>query len=309
MMRIEYVDRVSGRVEEERIYGRWALSLLYGESLPARIFSFFFLPVIARISWISRWYGYLQQKPASKRKIAPFIAEFQIDTTEFAEKNFLCFNDFFIRKLKKEKRPIVGDENVAVMPADGRYLVFPNLTRSDRFYVKGQTFDLSSFLCDASLAKRFENGAMVIARLCPTDYHRFHFPCEGTPSLAKEIPGPLFSVNPIALQKKLSILSENKRMVTEIQTKHFGSMLFAEVGATCVGSIHQTFNAEKEVKKGDEKGFFSFGGSCVLLFFEEGKIFFDEDLIANSQKGLETKCLFGTSLGRKERSKEQIGQL
>ncbi|HLB53186.1 MAG TPA: archaetidylserine decarboxylase [Chlamydiales bacterium] len=296
-MRIQYVDRVSGKSEEEKIYGRWALALLYGESFPARVFSFFFLPIIARISWISKWYGYLQTRPSSKRKVASFIATFRVDTTEFAESEFSCFNDFFIRKLKKEKRPLALGEDRAVLPADGRYLVFPNLLKTKQFYVKGQKFDLTSFLFDPNLARQFENGGMVIARLCPTDYHRFHFPCDGIPSAARLIQGALFSVNPIALRKKLSILAENKRMVTEIETKQFGRMLFIEIGATCVGSIHQTYKAGKEVKKGDEKGYFSFGGSCVILLFEKGRIAFDSDLIENSRKGLETKCFFGTSLG------------
>src|SRR6202044_707631 len=105
-----------------------------------------------------------------------------------------------------------------------------------------------------ALAEQFANGSVVLARLCPCDYHRFHFPCDAIPGPAKLINGPLYSVNPIALCKNLSILSENKRMITELETDHFGKVLYIEVGATNVGSIHQTFTPYQRYKKGDEKG-------------------------------------------------------
>ncbi len=297
-MEVEYVDRETGKVEVEKIYGRWALSLFYGESIGARIFSFFFLPLLARIPWISAWYGYLQKRPSSVRKIEPFISAFHVDASEFERQDFQSFNDFFIRKLRPERRPIDPDPNRAVLPADGRYFVFPDLSRTNAFYVKGQEFDLASFLRETALAHRLGSGSMVIARLCPTDYHRFHFPCEGVADLARPIEGSLFSVNPIALRKKLNILWENKRMITEVETDRFGTVIFVEVGATCVGSIHQTYVGGHRVRKGEEKGYFSFGGSCIVLLFEKGQIEFDADLVRNSENGLETKALFGSSLGR-----------
>lgn len=296
-MEIEYIDRQTGRIETETIYGRWALALLYGESRFSRFFSFLFLPIIARISWLSQWYGYLQTRPRSARKVARFIAAYHIDVSEFRESTFPSFNAFFIRKLKEEKRPILSGSTRAALPADGRYLVFPNLHLADQFYVKGQRFDLAAFLQDPSAARRFADGSMLIARLCPTDYHRFHFPCAGVPGPARLINGPLFSVNPLALRKKLWILTENKRMVTEIDTEQFGMVFYIEVGATFVGSIHQTYRPEVKVAKGEEKGYFSFGGSCLVLLFEKGRIRFDEDLVRNSKNGFETKALFGSSLG------------
>ncbi len=298
LMEIKYIDRQTGKIEIEQIYGRWALALLYGESRFAQLFSFFVLPIISRVSWMSRWYGFLQTRPASARKVAPFIAAYGIDASEFASSSFASFNDFFIRKLKKERRPIAQGEDVAALPADGRYLVFPDLQQTSGFYVKGQQFDLPSFLQDSAMARRFEDGAMLIARLCPTDYHRFHFPCKGVPCSAREINGPLFSVNPIALRKKLGILAENKRMITEIETERFGTILYVEVGATFVGSIHQTYTPNIQVEKGEEKGYFSFGGSCLVLLFEARRIVFDADLIANSENGFETRALFGGSFGR-----------
>ncbi len=297
-MDIQYVNRATGRVEIEKIYGHRTLSLLYGDSLTSRFFSFFLLPLLARVPLFSQFYGYLQKLPTSRKKIEPFIATYGVDPAEFAEKTFQSFNDFFIRKLKPGSRPIQQNPETAILPADGRYLVFPDLDNVKQFYIKGQQFDLSEFLRDSVYGHRYCSGSMVIARLCPSDYHRFHFPTEGTPSSARNIQGPLFSVNPIALKKRLAILWENQRVVTEIDAGPFGTILYVEVGATCVGTIHQTYLPEKKVQKGDEKGYFSFGGSCIVLLLEKGRISFDRDLIENSQRGLETKALFGQSLGR-----------
>jgi len=297
-MDIQYIERKTGELKEEKIYGRWALSLLYGNSYCSRLFSLAFLPLLARIPWVSKAYGFFQKKPKSARKIAPFIAAYGVDSSEFSDTHFASFNDFFIRKLKPEKRPIASDPLIATLPADARYLVFPDLSQVDGFYVKGQRFDLQSFLQDRVLARRFSHGSMMIARLCPTDYHRFHFPCDGTAGEAQLVDGPLFSVNPLALRKRLSILSENKRMITEIDTEKFGTILYVEVGATCVGTIHQTYCSGEVVRKGDEKGFFSFGGSCLVLLFEPGRISFDEDLVRHSKAGVETKACFGGSMGK-----------
>jgi phosphatidylserine decarboxylase len=138
---------------------------------------------------------------------------------------------------------------------------------------------------------------MVIARLCPVDYHRFHFPCDGLADTPQLINGPLYSVNPIALQRRFAILSENKRVITEIESELFGTVLFVEIGATAVGTIKQTFRPNQVVYKGQEKGYFEFGGSCIVLLFEENRIVFDADLVANTKQGFETLVKFGESLG------------
>lgn len=290
-MDIVYVDRKTGQKKIEKVYGHKALSLLYGSN---PLFSWLLLPLLARFPWFSRLVGYWHKRSKSVQKIAPFIQAYGIDASEFAEADFRSFNDFFIRKLKPERRPINPNPKVIIAPADGRYLVYPKFHKFD---VKGRTFSLSEFLKDPSLARRYREGSMAIIRLCPTDYHRFHFPVDGTPSPARLINGPLYSVNPIALRKNMRILCENKRMITEIKTSQFGNVLYVEVGATSVGSIHQTYVPERPVKKGAEKGFFEFGASCIVLLFEPGQIVFDADLAANTENGFETLCHFGQSLG------------
>ena len=138
---------------------------------------------------------------------------------------------------------------------------------------------------------------MLISRLAPVDYHRFHFPCAGTPGRASEIKGPLFSVNPIALRRSVRYLVQNKRMVTLLETERFGLVALIEVGATMVGGIRQSFIPGTKVKKGDEKGLFKFGGSCVITLFQRDRIVFDADLREQSLNHIETYAKMGERLG------------
>lgn len=294
MSEIRYIDRASGKVEVEKVYGLFFIKLLYG-----RHPGYWLSHPVSQWPFFSRLYGILQKMSFSRKKILPFIRKYQIDSSEFLDPidSFTSFNDFFIRKLKLSARPIAKDSQI-VLPADARYLFYPQIHLSDGFLVKGKKFLLPKLLQDEELAKRYEQGSMLIARLCPVDYHRFHFPCECVPSPAKEIPGHLYSVNPLALKRNIEILTQNKRMITHLETERFGTILYIEVGATYVGTITQTYTPGERVLKGAEKGYFAFGGSCLILLFEPWKIQFDQDLVDASARGLEIRGLLGQSLGR-----------
>lgn len=292
-------DRQAQKLTFEKTYGEFFLKLAYGHHWFSKIFYSIFLPIITSFSFLSSFYGWLQKCSWSRRKIKPFIKKYEIDASEFEKPidTFTSFNDFFIRKLKAGARPVVEDPNVMIAPADARYLVLPKVHNHHRFSIKKATFNLGSFLTNQAISTHFEGGSMVIARLCPLDYHRFHFPFDATikqePTL---INGSLYSVSPWALKKRFSILAENKRVITLLDSPTFGLVAFVEIGATCVGTIWQTYT-QNEVKKGDEKGYFSFGGSSIVMLFEPGRITFDEDLLSYSKQGIETVCKWGTRLG------------
>lgn len=300
MTRIFYLDRKTKRVEEEKVYGKFYVECAYGSQPFFQPLKKILTPCLTNSHWFSRFYGCMQKASSSKKKILPFIEKFHLDTSEFLDpvESFACFNDFFVRKLKKEARPIEENPKVATLPADGRYLVFQDISKSSHFYIKGQRLDMKELLKNDSLLKEYFNASVVFARLCPTDYHRFHFPCDCIASKPKLINGALHSVNPIALRQNIKILSENKRVLTELHTKEFGKVLYIEVGAIAVGSIKQTFTPDKSYKKGDEKGYFEFGGSTVLLLFKQGSITFEEDLLSASYEKLEVKANMGEALGR-----------
>jgi phosphatidylserine decarboxylase len=183
---------------------------------------------------------------------------------------------------------------VAVSPADGKILAYAHISNSD-FIIKGYRFDVSSFL-NGRLAQNYLDGTLVIIRLAPFDYHRFHFPMSGSVSPITRIDGDYYSVNPLALRKMAEIFCLNKREFTIISNPLFGDVVMAEVGATMVGTIVQTYTGNF-VKKGDEKGYFKFGGSTVVLLFEKNKIRIDEDLLMNTSKGYETVIRVGERIG------------
>lgn len=300
MESIIYLDRASGKKETEKVYKGGALKLLYGTSLLSKLIGAPLVHSLARFPFFSAFYGYLQDLPSSAKKVSTFIKDFGLDVSEFAQKpdSYVSFNDFFTRKLKASARPITSENASAVIPADGRYWFYPRFNAAEGIIVKGQTFNLATLLDDEALAEKYQQGAMVIARLCPTDYHRYHFPANCTPGITQMINGWLYSVNPIAIKKNLQIFTQNKRTLCKLQTEQFGTILFMEIGATCVGAIHQTYTPGKAYSKGDEKGFFSFGASSLILLFEPGTIQFDQDLLDATAQGVEIRCLMGQSMGQ-----------
>ena len=284
---IKYVDRETGQVLIENVYGEKWLDWLYHNPVGEAT-----LWTIAKRKLITSLYGDEMEKPASADKIVPFVKEYGVDLSIAQKQNFTSFNDFFIRKLKPEARPIVADSLAVASPADGKILAYENIKNAD-FYIKGFRFNVNTFLNNPDLAKKYEDGTMIVFRLAPPDYHRYHFPISGTTGSSNiKINGHYYSVNPLALRKKAEIFWLNKREYGVMKSPLFGDVVMVEVGATMVGSMIQTYTVTT-VKKGEEKGYFKFGGSTVVLLFEKDKIKIDNDLLMNTSKGLETTIKMG----------------
>ncbi|KAF3435181.1 hypothetical protein FNV43_RR22268 [Rhamnella rubrinervis] len=253
---------------------------------------------------ISEKQGRQMSSLESAKDISKFV-EFFKDQINLADikhplEHFKTFNEFFVRELKPGARPIayMDDDSVAVCAADCRLTAFKSVDDSLRFWIKGRKFSIQGLLGQETCSNAFIGGTLVIFRLAPQDYHRFHAPVTGTMEKFINIPGCLYTVNPIAVNSKYcNVFTENKRVVTVISTAEFGKVAFVAIGATMVGSI--TFSKEEgdHVKKGDELGYFSFGGSTVICVFEKDSIEIDEDLLANSARSLETLVSVGMKLG------------
>ena len=291
---IRYFHRTKQVVETEQVYGGDWLRWTYGTGLGR-----FALNTLVKRAVVSRYYGWKMSQRSSAHRVLPFIVDYGLDVDEFAKKPyaFKSFNEFFYRALRPGARPIAGDERTAVLPADGRHLAFQNVDAAEGFYAKGQRFDLKSFLGSEELGGEFAGGSLLISRLCPVDYHRFHFPVAGTPGEPRLINGFLYSVSPVALRQNLAYLWENKRVVTLVESPVFGKVAVCEIGATMVGTIRQIYVPGRAVPKGEEKGLFKFGGSCVVSIFQPGRIKLDADLVQHSAGGLEVYARMGESLG------------
>lgn len=282
-------------METEQVYGEGFLRWTYGH--PAGALA---LWALVKRPFFSEWYGRRMSTPASAARVRPFIERYRLDAGDFADapESYRSFNEFFFRKLKPEARPVDPDENSVVFPADGRHLGFQRASAIEGVFVKGQKFDLPTLLGDSALAARYADGALVLSRLCPVDYHRFHFPLAGVPGEVRLIDGPLFSVSPIALRKRLSYLWTNKRTITKLETRNAGTLLLLEIGATCVGTIGQTYKPGGPVEKGAEKGFFAFGGSSTLTIFEPGAVKLEADLAEHSSRRTELYARVGSRMAR-----------
>jgi len=300
--RLLIFDRHLKTISEEAIFGERWLRMVYG-CKPGRISS----GVVLGKAWFSIICGSWMNTRFSARKIPAFVSRYSIDMGEFETPagGWRSFNEFFARKLRDGARPVVADENAIVLPADGRHSAYPDGADLSGLVVKGRPFTLSELFGGEDAARPFQGGALVVSRLCPTDYHRFHFPLAGIPAGAKLVRGRYDSVSPVAIRAGARSLCENKRMITILRTQSCGDVALIEVGAACVGRIEQTFTPEVPVKKGDEKGYFLFGGSTVITVFQKGRAILSEDLVRQTGTGIETYAKMGGEMGTTTRASQE----
>ncbi len=291
-MQIRYIDRSTGKIKTESPPAEGLIKFLYGNPLGRATV----LPLVKQ-KFISAWYGRRMDAPASKKNIPDFVESLGIDLGE-AQKTlpeFTSFNDFFYRKLKPGARPVASG---LVSPGDGRLLAFEQVGDVHQFYVKGQPFTLTDFLQDEALAREFSGAAMLILRLAPNDYHRYHFPYAGIPTASKDIQGAYYSVSPHALVHNFTrVFCENKRKYCCLRTGEKGDMLLAPVGAAMVGTIIDTYEPETPCAAGDEMGYFAFGGSSLVVLVDPKHFTIDADLLQNTRDGLETFVRMGERIG------------
>ncbi|SFU39594.1 phosphatidylserine decarboxylase [Pustulibacterium marinum] len=291
-MEIKYINRATGAIETENPPAVGLLKFLYKNPIGTKTI----LP-FAKRKLITALFGKRMDKPASIQKIQPFIDALGIDMSESKKQvaEFTSFNDFFYRMLKPGARPIGKG---LVSPGDGRLLAFENFEDVHHFYVKGRKFTLKEFLGDEVLAKKYKKASMIILRLAPNDYHRYHFPYAGVPSAIQPIKGHYYSVSPYALiQNFTKVFCENKRELCTLEITDKTPMLILPVGATMVGSMHSTFTPEKAVEKGEEMGYFAFGGSTVVMLFNSKDFEISPDLLENTKNKLETYVKMGETIG------------
>ena len=284
---IHYFNRYKKTIEEEKVYGNWAINWLYNSTLGGLVGQ-----VLAHGKIFNFFYGLAQNSFFSKRKIDPFVKKFAIEMEDFEETPYSSFNQFFIRRFKEGKRNFV--EAKEQMPAfcEGRYFGHKALSPEQTVPVKGKYLLGEQLLGNQKWGQVFAHGPILIARLCPTDYHRFHFPDRGKVLEHYPLKGLLHSVNPLALTKRPNIFATNYREVTILESENFGLLAYIEVGAMGVGKIVQSASKDN-FSRGEEKGYFLFGGSSVILLGTKGAWSPTEDILDNTAQGRETFVRLG----------------
>jgi phosphatidylserine decarboxylase len=305
------LDRQTGEktFEAMSIYVRVGMHLLYYGSEQEK--ALHWKKTLALLQAQSEKMGQQYDSPESKQHIVPFIQSFNLEPTlfEMVEPNpdaYPTFNAFFGREIKESARPIAEPENelVASSPADCRLTAFPTVDLATKYWIKGYGFTLERLLGDAELASRLNGGSMVIARLAPQDYHRWHAPVSGTVQAIKDIQGAYYTVNPQAINEPgtLDVFCENKRSVMTLQRSATGSPIaIVAVGAMLVGSIKYVGGVDTvgtQVRRGQCMGSFYYGGSTVIVLYPPGELTLDEDLVRNSTEAkMETYMKVGWRVG------------
>lgn len=293
---------MTGQTEIEKVYGDWFINFLYCSVAGQRLGGIF------TNKYFSKLYGSLQDLPTSGRKVRPFIDKFNINIDEYEpgslggkdiRYSYRTFNEFFIRKFKMGARPFVSEPHLMPALAEARYVGFDAIDEKRLYPVKGHYLLAKDLIGNDQLAKIFEGGPLIIARLCPVDYHRYHYPDNGKVLDHFSVSGAYDSVNPLALKHKNQIFIQNERYVSILQTENFGRLAYIEVGAICVGKIVQSHPWKKPFMRGEEKGYFLFGGSTVILLGEKGKWKPSSDITANTAKGIETYLHLGQEVAVK----------
>lgn len=265
------------------------LAFLY-RSIPGRV-----LLRLLRARWVSRLGGWYMDSPLSRGRVRRALRDNAVDMTGVEETVFPSYNALFTRKRRADVFPFPREETVFGSPADSRLTVIP-LQDGTAFPVKQSPYTAEELLSDKQAATPFLGGYAFVFRLSVEDYHRYAYPDSGKTLSHRLIKGTFHTVNPVALAK-LPVFHRNCREVSILQTEHFGRLAYIEVGAMMVGRIVNHHMAV--FARGEEKGFFAFGGSTVVILTEKDAVVPDEDILQNSLSGIETYVRSGERVGAK----------
>lgn len=284
----EVYQRSTGRMEEEKIFGERALHFTNNTKLGQVLTN-----CILKRKFVSKLVAHHYKTRRSAKTIPEFLKKYHIDNSQLSKKpeEYQSFNEFFTRKLE---RPCTDHPDLLISPADSRLIVH-KIEAGTVFSVKGQLYTVDELLADGGQAPGW--GLCLVFRLCPTDYHRFCFPDSGTWDRVVPIKGNYHTVNTFFTSSRVHVT--NYREKTILHTENFGDIAFVEVGAMLIGKIVQTAECPGHFSKGQEKGYFEYGASTIVMLLQEGRVRIDGDILAQSAKGVECVVKCGEVIGRK----------
>ena len=279
------VDRKTGEKTEVVVSG--SQKFLYRNWFGRIILKILIRPFITKLG------GWFLKRKISKKRIPKFIEEGHINVDDYYVDDIKSYNDFFIRKIKPGRRIIDEDPNHLIAPSDSKLSAY-KIEENSIFKIKDSYYRVEDLIKNKELADEFMGGNLLIFRLTVDDYHRYSYPASGKKGKNIHIKGVFHTVNPIALER-YNFYKRNSREYTVLETIEFGKMIMVEVGAIMVGKI-RNHHQEYEFKRGEEKGYFEFGGSTIVLI-TKNNIKIDDDIITNTNNGDETIVKLGERIG------------
>lgn len=267
------------------------LRLLYGNRAGRMVLGWLIRPEVSKLV------GRFMDTGLSRIMINPFIKKNDIDISVCQKNEFDSYNDFFKRKLVPGARAIDMTDEGFVSPCDSRLTVY-DIEDAERqtFNIKDSEYTVASLLRDKKLARHYRGGKLWLFRLCVDDYHRYIYNVSGKQSDVRRIEGLYHTVNPIA-SEYYDIYKENTREYCLIRTQDAGTIIDMEVGALLVGRIVNRYVDSTDVRRGEEKGYFEFGGSTIILLIQKDKVAPLDRIVENSRKDIETRVRQGELVG------------
>lgn len=264
------------------------LRAVYG-SVPGRLA----LKVLIRPG-VSRFCGVILSSRISALGAAALMKKYHMKGSDYQTDRFRSWNEFFRRQFRPEQRPVDREPDALISPCDGKLRCY-NIRRDGRFSIKNSLYSMETLLRNKALAEEYEEGTLLVFRLTVDDYHRYCYIADGKKSENVSLPGVFHTVNPAA-EERFPVYQENAREYSCLETERFGKVLMVEVGALLVGKI-VNHHGETMAARGQEKGYFEFGGSTILLAFQKDKVSVDRDIQENSAEGIETLVRLGERIG------------
>jgi phosphatidylserine decarboxylase len=282
-------------LEQEQVYKSNVMDFLHHN-----VFGILLNEIVISSRWFSKIYGLIQKTSYSRQKIHKFVKKYNISQSNFLKpiESYSSFNEFFIRKISAKSRPIDSNSCHLISPADARLIAYP-ISKNTVIPVKGKPFSIDSLLNHKISWREYENGLCLVFRLAPIDYHRFCYIDSGFQSETFKTRGKLYSVNPMSLHSMIDVFTQNVRESCQLHTINFGTVAHIDVGALVVGKIYQHKPLGGQIKRGEEKGYFEFGGSTIILLFKSNSVLVDPLIMEYSKTGVETLIKMGQKIGQK----------
>jgi len=310
-----YVDRKTGGLRNEELYGDLFLRFLYSETREHAP-SLFRVLTGPRISELVACLHF--DLPLSSRVLGSrFVRSHLIDLEECVDphQSLNTARSLFERKIKYwQCRPMLNDPALVVSPSDSK-IVVGSFQSSSLIFLKEKFFDFDELLGSdkRQWLETFRDGDFAIFRLTPEKYHYNHTPIAGLVVDIYEIPGRYHSCNPGAVVKSVTPFSKNKRSVTIFDTDvqggtYVGYVAMVEIVALGIGDIVQLYS-EKEyrspspvkpgmfLKKGVPKSLFRPGSSTNVLIFQKGRIQILDEIIRNMSRD-RTRSQYSVGFGK-----------